>query len=80
MVFQDLSDEAKLLFVILATEETAGYDQLVGAFYAAGAPPGSYSEASISVTYFIHDCQRTSAEELKRRMDHQRKVNARIRA
>lgn len=80
MFFQDLSDEAKLLFVILAAEWGAGHHQVVSAFYKAGAPPGSYIDAWISITSFIQDCRLASAEELKRRRDHQRKVNARIRA
>jgi len=78
--FEDLSNDGKLLFVIFATEQAAGFHKLFSDFYGCGPPAGSYREAAIEVTQFIQDCQRTSAEEGKRRRDHQRKVQARIRA
>jgi hypothetical protein len=77
--FEDLSDESKLLFAIFATERTAGYSRMVSAFYAAGAPPGSYSEAADDVRAFVFDSQREAAEERRWRKDHQRKVEAKMR-
>lgn len=80
MSFDDLTNEAKLLFVIFSARPTAGYHTLLSDFYECGPPMGSYSGAAGEVRAFVFDCQRVATEERRRRKDHQRKIAARIRA
>jgi hypothetical protein len=77
--FNELSNEAKLLFVILITDQKTEYLQIVNAYYDAGAPKGSYREAETNVIEFIQECRRASTEEQKRRRAAQRKIKALIR-
>ncbi len=78
--FNELSNEAKLLFVIFITDQETEYPQLVDAYYDAGAPKGSYQEAAINVNKYIQECRRASEEEQRRRRAAQRKIKALIRA
>ena len=70
MNFNDLSDEAKVLFIIFASNLDWWSDQLMKAYYASGAPVGSGSRAADEMCAFLRHSQQAGKQyqrELKKR-------------
>lgn len=80
MIFDGLTNEAKLLFVIYAGEPSQWTSQVLKLYYEAGGSQERSADAWNEFVSFLHHCRQASFEERRHRKDHQRKVEARIRA
>lgn len=80
MTFDELSNEAKLLFVIHIGEQTLWMSQILDRYANAGGPKDREVAAWNEFANFLSCCLQASFEERRRRKDHQRKVEAKMRA
>jgi hypothetical protein len=80
VTFGDLSNEAKLLFVIHFGEQTLWMSQILDRYANAGGPKDREVAAWNEFGRFLSHCMQTSIEERRRRKGHQKKVEARMRA
>lgn len=80
MTFDELSNEAKLLFVIHVGEQTLWMSQILDRYANAGGPKDQEVAAWNEFARFMSHCLQASFEERRRRKEQQKKVEARIRA
>lgn len=75
MIFEELSDEAKLCFVIFTTEQTEGFHHSLKTFYDCGPPMGSFIQARDEVVSFLSHNHQAKQKRAKER----RKISSRMR-
>ena len=80
MTFDELTNEAKLLFVIHAGEQTLWMSQILDRYANAGGPKDREVAAWNEFGKFMSHCLQASIEQRRRRKDQQKKAEARMRA
>jgi hypothetical protein len=80
MTFDELSNEAKLLFVIHVGEQTLWMSQILDRYANAGGPKDREVAAWNEFGVFLSHCRQASIEERRRRKEQQKKADARMRA